>query len=163
MFNEPQSSGETVDKEPDNTGEIQVLRDKSGRFLEGTSGNIKGKPSGSKNYLTQLEEALKEYETEKGKTLFKRLIERAFVNDQVMLSVVKKFIPDKMHTEIEADINTNSGYSGYEKLTDEELIEKMEWQIDYYKKHKEYELNYFKKHPETIKDEQGKLADKTEK
>ena len=87
--------------EPDNTGEIQVLRDEGGRFIEGISGNIKGKPPGSKNYLTQLEQALKEYETEKGITLFKRLIERAFINDQVMLSVVKKFILDKQQKEVE--------------------------------------------------------------
>lgn len=72
-----------------------MLRDEGGRFIEGISGNIKGKPPGSKNYLTQLGQALKEYETEKGITLFKRLIERAFINDQVMLSVVKKFILDK--------------------------------------------------------------------
>ena len=32
--------------EPDNTGEIQVLRDEDGRFIEGISGNIKGKPPG---------------------------------------------------------------------------------------------------------------------
>ncbi|MBU2633995.1 MAG: hypothetical protein KJ674_02010, partial [Nanoarchaeota archaeon] len=139
-------------------GEIQVLRDKSGRFVEGISGNIKGKPPGSKNYLTQLEEALKEYETEKGKTLFKRLIERAFINDQVMLSVVKKFIPDKTHTEAEMKVtNITDIYNPYENMSDEELIEKMEKDIDYFKKHKEYELDYYKKHPETIKDEQGKL------
>lgn len=86
---------------PANTGGLQVIRDKSGRFIEGISGNVKGKPPGSKNYLTQLEETLHDYETEKGKILFKRLIERAFIGDQVMLSVVKKFIPDKQHMEAE--------------------------------------------------------------
>jgi hypothetical protein len=29
------------------------------------------------------------------------LIERAFVSDVVLLSVVKKFIPDKQHKEVE--------------------------------------------------------------
>ena len=155
-----------MNNDPENTGEIQVLRDKSGRFVEGISGNIKGKPPGGKNYLTLLEEALKEYETEKGKTLFKRLIERAFVNDQVMLSVVKKFIPDKTHTEADMKVtnitNLTDIYNPYKNMSDEELIEKMEEDIDYFKKHKEYELDYYKKHPEMIKDEQGKLADKTE-
>ena len=153
--------------DPDNTGEIQVLRDENGRFIEGISGNIKGKPPGSKNYLTLLEEALKDYETEKGKSLFKRLIERAFVNDHVLLSVVKKFIPDKTHTEADMKVtnitNLTDIYNPYKNMSDEELIEKMEEDIDYFKKHKEYELDYYKKHPEMIKDEQGKLADKTEK
>ena len=63
-------------------------------------GNPNGRPKGSKNYLTLLEEALKKYETEKGKDLFERLIERAFVNDNVLLNVIKKFIPDKTQTEI---------------------------------------------------------------
>jgi len=140
--------------DPDNTGKIQVIRDKKGRFAEGISGNIKGKPPGSKNYLTQLEEALREYETEKGKTLFKRLIERAFINDQVMLSVVKKFIPDKTHTEAEMKVtNITDIYNPYENMSIEELIEEMEKDIDYYKKHKEFKLDYFKKHPEIIKDE----------
>jgi hypothetical protein len=90
-----------MSKERENTGQIQVQRDKNGRFMEGTSGNLRGKPKGSRNYLTLLEEAIKKYETEKGKKLFDRLIERAFVNDTVLLSVIKKFIPDREKTESE--------------------------------------------------------------
>ena len=85
--------------DPDNTGEIQVIRDKKGRFAEGISGNLKGKPPGSLNYTTLLDKALKEYETETGKDLFKRYVERAYVNDRVLISLMKKFIPDKTHTE----------------------------------------------------------------
>lgn len=132
MFNKPQSSSETVDKEPDNTGKVQVIRDKKGRFAEGISGNIKGKPPGSKNYLTLLEEALKEYETEKGKALFKRLIKRAFVNDHVLLSVVKKFIPDLKSLEIKDSgqdqlrmIIMSRGYSREEENFIQEHI--VEW------------------------------------
>jgi hypothetical protein len=88
-------------KERENTGQIQVQRDKNGRFIGGTSGNLRGKPKGSRNYLTLLEEAVKKYETEKGKNLFDKLIERAFVNDTVLLSVIKKFIPDREKTESE--------------------------------------------------------------
>jgi len=69
-------------------------------FELGNSANPDGRPKGSKNYLTLLEDAIKDYETEKGKKLFKRLIERAFINDTVLINVIKKFIPDKTHTEI---------------------------------------------------------------
>jgi len=65
------------------------------------SPNPEGRPKGSKNYLTLLEEALLKYETETGKKLFDRLIQRAFINDNVLLNVIKKFIPDKTHTELE--------------------------------------------------------------
>lgn len=69
-------------------------------FKPGQSGNPNGRPKGTKNYITQLEEAIKKYETETGKQLFERLIQRAFINDNVLLNVVKKFIPDKTSTEI---------------------------------------------------------------
>ena len=69
-------------------------------FKPGESGNPDGRPKGAKNYLTMLEEALKKYETTKGKNLFDRLIERAFINDSVLLSVAKKFVADKTQTEI---------------------------------------------------------------
>ena len=65
------------------------------------SANPEGRPKGSKNYLTLLEEALKDYEKTHNKKLFARLIERAFINDKVLLGTIKKFIPDKTHTEIE--------------------------------------------------------------
>ena len=70
------------------------------QFQEGNPGGP-GRPPGSKNYLTQLEEAIEQYETESGKKLFERLIQRAFVSDMVLLNVIKKFLPDKTHTEIE--------------------------------------------------------------
>ena len=66
-----------------------------------------GRPPGSKNYITQLEEALLKYETAMGKKLFDRLIERAFMNDKVLLGTMKKFVPDKTHTEV----------SGVEEIT----------------------------------------------
>ena len=69
-------------------------------FEPGNNANPDGRPKGSKNYLTQLEEAVLKYETEKGKKLFDRLIERAFANDMVLLSVAKKFVADKTSTEI---------------------------------------------------------------
>ena len=65
------------------------------------SPNPDGKPKGSKNYLTLLEEALKDVEDIKGNKLFKRFIERAFINDKVLVAAMKKFVSDKQHTELE--------------------------------------------------------------
>lgn len=87
------------DKNADNTAEKQQI---GKPFKKGQSGNPDGRPKGSKNYLTLLEEAIKKYETETGKKLFDRLIQRAFINDTVLLNVIKKFIPDKTSSEIEA-------------------------------------------------------------
>ena len=81
----------------DNTAKKQQI---GTPFKPGESGNPDGRPKGSKNYLTQLEEALLKYETATGKKLFDRLIQRAFINDNVLLNVMKKFVADKTHTEI---------------------------------------------------------------
>ena len=72
-------------------------------FKPGESGNPEGKKPGTKNYITLIEEAIKKYETDKGKKLFDRLIERAFINDNVLLNVVKKFVPDKEKIEHSTD------------------------------------------------------------
>ena len=86
------------DEKPQNSGGI-VERDEEGKFIEGHP-KLGGKEKGSKNYLTLLEDAIKNYETKTGKKLFDRLIERAFINDNVLLSVAKKFVADKTSTEI---------------------------------------------------------------
>ena len=83
---------------PQNSGEI-VDRDEKGRFKEGHI-RLGGKEKGSKHNITLLEEVISKYETEKGKDLFYRFIERAFISDMVLLSIVKKFVADKTSTEI---------------------------------------------------------------
>jgi len=88
MVDEPIKIGEKSD------------RDEKGRFIEGNDSKG-GRPVGTKNYLTQLEEAIEKYETEKGKKLFDRLIQRAFISDNVLMNVIKKFIPDKQHIQTE--------------------------------------------------------------
>ena len=85
------------DKNADNTAEKQQI---GTPFKKGQSGNPDGRPKGSKNYLTLLEDAIKDYESKTGKKLFDRLIQRAFINDTVLLNVIKKFVPDKTQTEI---------------------------------------------------------------
>ena len=69
-------------------------------FKPGQSGNPDGRPKGSKNDLTLLKEALKDVEKTKDNKLFKRFIERAFINDKVLIAAMKKFVSDKQHTEL---------------------------------------------------------------
>jgi hypothetical protein len=89
-----------MDKEPKNTGKMQG-RDEKGKFLEGVSGNPKGKPKGSKNYLTLLEEALEQEAKKAGITYWQRLAQWCFTNPQMAGSVLKKFLPDKTAAEID--------------------------------------------------------------
>lgn len=85
----------------DKSADITAKKQQIGKpFKPGQSGNPKGRPPGTA-YIKLLEKAIHEVEEEKGKSLWKRLIERAFVNDAVLIAVIKKFIPDKTHAEIE--------------------------------------------------------------
>jgi len=90
--NKPLNSGEKAD------------RDKKGRFIEG---NIpKGhRKKGTKNYLTLLEltlleEALREEAKKANKTYWQKLAEWCFTSPNMAVAVLKKFVPDKQHTEI---------------------------------------------------------------
>ena len=121
------------DKNTENTVEIQSVEEKPWQFKPGQSGNPDGKPKGSKNYTTLLEEAIKNYETNKGKKLFDRLIERAFINDMVLLNVVKKFIPDKSHTEIEAEFVDKTTDKADQEL-ERKFVKKLEQDPEYKKR-----------------------------
>jgi len=46
-------------KSPENTGKKQV-RNKNGQFVKGVSGNPEGRPEGTKNFSTLMDEAVKE-------------------------------------------------------------------------------------------------------
>ena len=74
----------------ENTEEIQK-ETKPQLYKPGTT----GRPKGSLNYTTLLNKALNDYETETGRDLFKRFVERAYTNDRVLIALMKKFIPDK--------------------------------------------------------------------
>lgn len=69
------------------------------KFKEGNPGGP-GRPKGSA-YMDELKQAIKEVEKEKKKSLFKRVIERAYISDSVMIAVLKKFVPDKVKQELE--------------------------------------------------------------
>jgi len=110
---------------PDNTGEIQVMRDKKGRFVEGISGNIKGKPKGSVNEVTKFKEAIALFEKEQQKSIYDFILKKSLTNPQVLIAIFKALIPQHIETETQvtslADI-----YNPYKDMSDEELIEKIE-------------------------------------
>ena len=80
----------------DNTEEKQ----KPQLFKPGQSGNPEGRPKGSKNYLTLLEDALAAEAKKTGVTYWEKLAQWSFRNPTVAVSILKKYIPDKNQTEI---------------------------------------------------------------
>lgn len=70
------------------------------QFKPGESPNPKGRPKGS-SYMAELNKAIKEVEAEKKKSFFKRVVERAYISDSVLIAILKKFIPDKLRQEFE--------------------------------------------------------------
>lgn len=71
--------------------------EKTGRFLPGNP----GKPMGSRSHFKQLEEALEREAKQQGKNFYEKLAEWCFRRPSVAIAILKKFIPDKTHAEIE--------------------------------------------------------------
>ncbi len=71
-------------------------------WKKGKSANPKGRPPGIKNFtISDLIDAIREVEKEKEIGLYKKFVNKAYVNSAVMIALIKKLIPDKTHTEIE--------------------------------------------------------------
>lgn len=60
------------------------------KFKPGKSGNPHGRPTEASIF----NEALKEVEKKKKKTLYQHACERAFVNDKVLIAILNKKLPD---------------------------------------------------------------------
>jgi hypothetical protein len=77
----------------------KVQRNKKGQFTKGNP----GKPKGAKSVFTIeiLQEAVRTVEKEKRKSLFEHFVRQAFKDKQVLVALMKKFIPDRKQTEIE--------------------------------------------------------------
>ena len=86
-----------------NTSEKRYTDNKTGKFINGNPGRPKG--STNKISLKKLEEAMEieEAEAEKqgGVNILRHFVRKAYVNPNILIALMKKFIPDKTHTEIE--------------------------------------------------------------
>lgn len=85
-------------KNNDKTLDKREYTDETGKFKEGNP----GRPPGSKNYMTLIEESLQKEAEKTGKSYWDKLAEWCFRNPSVAVAVLKKFIPDKSSTELEA-------------------------------------------------------------
>ena len=89
---------------PLNTEQKREYQEKpGGQFKEGNPGRPKG--STNRISLKKLEEAMEieEAEAEKqgGVNILRHFVRMAYVNPNILIALMKKFIPDKTHTEIE--------------------------------------------------------------
>jgi hypothetical protein len=71
---------------------------------KGKSGNANGRPPKAESYIGRLEKEIKKVEKAKGKKLIQHAIERAYVDDGVLVSILRKIMPDLSAQKIEADI-----------------------------------------------------------
>ena len=86
-----------------NTSEKRYTDNKTGKFINGNPGRPKG--STNKISLKKLEEAMEieEAEAEKqgGVNVLRHFVRMAYINPNILIALIKKFIPDRTHTEIE--------------------------------------------------------------
>lgn len=64
-------------------------------WKKGVSANPGGRPLGAKNRFgfEAFTEALAEVEAEKGKSLYKHIIERAFEDDRILAALIARIVP----------------------------------------------------------------------
>ena len=94
-----------MDKNLLNNGDKKADRDNTGKFVKGKEGGP-GRPEGSTNKfsIAKLEEAIaaeEEYAAiENAPGIFQMFVRMAYMNPNVMIALMKKFVPDMQHTEI---------------------------------------------------------------
>ena len=89
-----------MNNEFDKTKDKQIKRGNP-NWEKGKSANPDGRPRGSKNWGTILEEAIEKVQETKDETILERFVMQAYTKPQVMIALVKKLVADKTHTQIE--------------------------------------------------------------
>ena len=68
--------------------------------INGKSNNPNGRPPKGNAFVEQLAKAIKVVEKAKGKSLMQHAIERAYVEDTVLIALLRKVLPDEIKNEI---------------------------------------------------------------
>ena len=76
---------ETTDKKQDH------------RFKPGQSGNLAGRPKGSRDFVGELITAMRTVEKKKRKSIFVHAWEEAYDNPKLLAALLKKVVPDLTH------------------------------------------------------------------
>ena len=87
--------------------EVSTVKKTPHRWQKGECPNPKGRPT--KPEIEELRNAIKTVEQKKKKSLLQHFTERAFENDNVLIALIKKFVPDKTSAELNAEITTIQG------------------------------------------------------
>ncbi|MFA6358593.1 MAG: hypothetical protein WCY09_08060 [Candidatus Omnitrophota bacterium] len=66
----------------------------------GHTNNPNGRPPAGEAFVEQLRNAIKTVEKDKGKSLMQHAIERAYVEDTVLIAILRKLIPEKTETDL---------------------------------------------------------------
>lgn len=82
----------------------------------GVSGNPKGRP---KNPVIQIfKDVCLKVEKEKGLSLLEHAVRRAYDDDQVLIAIIKRMIPEEVSHIFEGDVNVNHADSVAKLLND---------------------------------------------
>ena len=79
-------------------------------WKKGQSGNPKGRPPKGEAFMDKLQEAIKNVETKKGKKIMEHMVERAFDNDQVLVALTKKLVPDLKASDVHVDADVDGSF-----------------------------------------------------
>lgn len=98
-----------------------------GKFQKGQSGNPKGRPKKGLAAMDDLDRAIRKVEKEKRITLMEHFVTRAFENDAVLMSLLKKKLPDLKQAELNAVVAGAVNISQGKKVPEavQELIDRV--------------------------------------
>lgn len=102
-------------------------RDEKGRFKAGYTGNPFGRPKVP--IYEAFGQAIRDAERKHKRSVFRHFIEKGFQDNRVLISVMKKILPDLQH--VDSEVIAQLGLSGgvginLSYLSDEELNAKLE-------------------------------------
>ena len=103
----------------------EIRRDEKGRFLKGYSGNPPGRPVDAPMFA--LNQAIRIYRKHKKKDVMYHFVEQAFLDNKVLIALMKKVIADKVSGEFKGEGlgDTNIIIFNGSKQTGESLIDRI--------------------------------------